>query len=90
VRVVLYTMVCAGKGGVGKTTTTTATVAAERGLRVLVAPADAARGLADAFGRPLGPDPVPLPTGAAAAGSLHAVEIDLPHAANAGLEVELA
>ncbi len=71
-------MLYTGKGGVGKTTTAAATaaVAAARGLRVLLASADAAHSLGDVLGQPVGADPVPLPTGAWGAGSLHAVEID--------------
>jgi arsenite-transporting ATPase len=55
VRLVLYT----GKGGVGKTTTAAAAavVAAERGLRTLVASADAAHSLGDVVGARLGPEP---------------------------------
>jgi arsenite-transporting ATPase len=55
VRLVLYT----GKGGVGKTTTAAAAavVAAERGLRTLVASADAAHSLGDVLGTRLGPEP---------------------------------
>ena len=67
-RLVLYT----GKGGVGKTTTAAATAAfaAERGLRVLVASADAAHSLGDVFGERLGPKPRTL------APNLDAVEVD--------------
>jgi arsenite/tail-anchored protein-transporting ATPase len=58
VRLVLYT----GKGGVGKTTTAAAAavVAAERGLRTLVASADVAHSLGDVLGARLGPEPRPL------------------------------
>jgi arsenite/tail-anchored protein-transporting ATPase len=68
VRLVLYT----GKGGVGKTTTAAAAavVAAERGLRTLVASADVAHSLGDVFGERLGPQPRRLARG------LHALEID--------------
>ncbi len=54
-RLVLYT----GKGGVGKTTTAAAAavVAAERGLRTLVASADVAHSLGDVLGARLGPEP---------------------------------
>jgi arsenite-transporting ATPase len=54
-RIILYT----GKGGVGKTTVSAATalMAAERGYRTLVISTDPAHSLADAFNRPLGPDP---------------------------------
>ncbi len=78
---VLYT----GKGGVGKTTTASATavLAAARGLRVLVASADAAHSLGDVLEVELGPAPRLVEPGPAAAegdprpaGSLHAVEID--------------
>jgi arsenite-transporting ATPase len=68
VRLVLYT----GKGGVGKTTTAAATavVAAERGLRTLVASADVAHSLGDVLDVRLGPEPRQLASG------LHALEID--------------
>jgi arsenite-transporting ATPase len=68
VRLVLYT----GKGGVGKTTTAAATAAcgAARGLRVLVASADAAHSLGDVFGERLGAEPRTL------APRLDAVEVD--------------
>ena len=54
-RLVLYT----GKGGVGKTTTAAAAavVAAERGLRTLVASADVAHSLGDVLDVRLGPEP---------------------------------
>ena len=56
VRIILFT----GKGGVGKTTTAagTAAVAARSGLRTLVLSTDAAHSLGDAFGLPLGGEPV--------------------------------
>jgi arsenite-transporting ATPase len=68
VRLVLYT----GKGGVGKTTTAAATAvcAAERGLRTLVASADAAHSLGDVLERRLGPRPQAI------AARLDAFEID--------------
>jgi len=68
VRLGLYT----GKGGVGKTTTAAATaaVAAERGLRTLVASADAAHSLGDVVERRLAPTPLEL------APRLEAVELD--------------
>jgi arsenite-transporting ATPase len=67
-RLVLYT----GKGGVGKTTTAAATAAhaAARGLRTLVASADAAHSLGDVLGEPLGPEPRALTP------RLDAVEVD--------------
>lgn len=67
-RVLLYT----GKGGVGKTTTAAATavLAAGRGLRTLVASADAAHSLADVLGVPLGSEP------RAVADGLEALEVD--------------
>ncbi|HKA14635.1 MAG TPA: TRC40/GET3/ArsA family transport-energizing ATPase [Myxococcota bacterium] len=67
-RLVLYT----GKGGVGKTTTAAAAavVAAERGLRTLVASADVAHSLGDVLGERLGPEPRQLAPG------LFALEID--------------
>lgn len=54
-RILLFT----GKGGVGKSTTASATsvLAASRGLRTLVLSTDAAHSLADAFGRPVGSEP---------------------------------
>jgi arsenite-transporting ATPase len=68
VRLVLYT----GKGGVGKTTTAAAAavVAAERGLRTLVASADVAHSLGDVLDQRLGPDPRRLAPG------LYGLEID--------------
>jgi arsenite/tail-anchored protein-transporting ATPase len=68
VRLVLYT----GKGGVGKTTTAAAAavVAAERGLRTLVASADVAHSLGDVLDARLGPEPRQL------APHLFALEID--------------
>ena len=67
-RLLLYT----GKGGVGKTTTAAATavLAADRGLRTLVASADAAHSLGDVLERRLGAEPETL------APRLDAVEID--------------
>jgi len=57
-RIILYT----GKGGVGKTTVSAATalMAAERGYRTLVISTDPAHSLADAFDRPLGPEPTQI------------------------------
>jgi len=54
-RIILYT----GKGGVGKTTVAAATAlrCAELGHRTLVLSTDPAHSLADAFDRPLGPEP---------------------------------
>lgn len=54
-RILLFT----GKGGVGKSTTASATavLAASRGHRTLVLSTDAAHSLADAFGTPVGPEP---------------------------------
>ena len=84
-RVVLYT----GKGGVGKTTTAAATAvwAAARGLRVLVASADAAHSLGDVLGVPLGAEPRqlagdsvdvsdPVDSSDQPGGALFAVEVD--------------
>ncbi len=67
-RLVLYT----GKGGVGKTTTaaSAAVVAAERGVRTLVASADTAHSLGDVLDERLGSEPRTL------APNLDAVEID--------------
>ncbi|HET9500357.1 MAG TPA: ArsA family ATPase [Marmoricola sp.] len=60
-RIVLFT----GKGGVGKTTSAagTATLAAARGLRTLVLSTDAAHSLGDAFGEPVGAEPVEVTPG---------------------------
>jgi arsenite-transporting ATPase len=60
-RIILYT----GKGGVGKTTVAAATAlrAAELGYRTVVLSTDPAHSLADAFGMPLGPEPVLLAPG---------------------------
>jgi len=68
-RILLFT----GKGGVGKTTCAAATAlrSAELGYRTLVLSSDPAHSLADAFDRPVGPEPVELQRG------LFAQEIDL-------------
>jgi len=68
VRLILYT----GKGGVGKTTTAAAAavVAAEHGLRTLVASADVAHSLGDVLDVRLGPEPCALAPG------LSGLEID--------------
>ncbi len=57
-RIILYT----GKGGVGKTTVAAATAlrCAGRGHRTLVMSTDPAHSLADAFDRPLGPEPTAI------------------------------
>jgi arsenite-transporting ATPase len=57
-----------GKGGVGKTTAAAATAvsAAARGHKTLVLSSDPAHSLGDAFGVPLGPDPVEIESGLAA------------------------
>jgi arsenite/tail-anchored protein-transporting ATPase len=57
-RILLYT----GKGGVGKTSIAAATalLCAERGYRTIVLSTDIAHSLADAFDRPLGPEPTEL------------------------------
>jgi arsenite-transporting ATPase len=56
VRIVLFT----GKGGVGKTTTASATALrlADRGVKTLLLSTDSAHSLGDALGAPLGSDPV--------------------------------
>ncbi len=70
-RIIVYT----GKGGVGKTSVAAATalLAAERGYRTIVLSTDAAHSLADAFDRPLGPEPVDV------APNLRAQESDIYH-----------
>jgi arsenite/tail-anchored protein-transporting ATPase len=57
-RILLYT----GKGGVGKTSiaAATAVLCAERGYRTIVLSTDIAHSLADAFDRPLGPEPTEI------------------------------
>jgi arsenite-transporting ATPase len=57
-RILLYT----GKGGVGKTSVAAATavLCAERGYRTIVLSTDIAHSLADAFDRPLGPEPTEI------------------------------
>ena len=57
-RILLYT----GKGGVGKTSVAAATalLCADRGLRTMVLSTDIAHSLADAFDRPLGPEPTEI------------------------------
>jgi arsenite-transporting ATPase len=57
-RILLYT----GKGGVGTTSIAAATalLSAQRGHRTIVLSTDIAHSLADAFDRPLGPEPTPL------------------------------
>lgn len=57
-RILLYT----GKGGVGKTSIAAATalLCAAQGNRTLVLSTDIAHSLADAFDRPLGPEPVQI------------------------------
>jgi anion-transporting ArsA/GET3 family ATPase len=75
-------VVCAGAGGVGKTTTAAALAAgmAERGRRVLVLTIDPARRLAGALGLPEtddGEHPVDLAAhGMSGSGSLHAAMLD--------------
>jgi arsenite-transporting ATPase len=68
-RILLYT----GKGGVGKTSIAAATalLCAERGYRTLVLSTDIAHSLADAYDRPLGPEPTEL------APNLHGQEPDV-------------
>jgi arsenite-transporting ATPase len=57
-RILLYT----GKGGVGKTSIAAATalLCADRGLKTIVLSTDIAHSLADAFDRPLGPEPTQI------------------------------
>ena len=71
-RVLLFT----GKGGVGKTTTAAATAAraAAAGLKTLVLSTDPAHSLGDAFGVPLGGEPVEVADG------LVAVQVDAQRA----------
>ncbi len=61
-----------GKGGVGKTTSASATAlaASERGRRVLLVSTDPAHNTSDILGRPVGPDIVEIQP------NLHALEID--------------
>ncbi len=68
-RILLYT----GKGGVGKTSiaAATAVLCAERGYRTIVLSTDIAHSLADAFDRPLGPQPTEI------APNLHGQEPDV-------------
>lgn len=75
----------AGKGGVGKTTCAAAYAleAAERGARVLLASTDPAHSLGDALERPVGPQPVAIPT---RRGALFACELDVPAALARWLE----
>ncbi|MFD6950494.1 ATPase [Nocardiopsis sp. TSRI0078] len=73
-------IVCCGAGGVGKTTTAAALGlrAAERGRRAVVITVDPARRLAQSLGLESldnTPRPVPLPEGAA--GSMHAMMLDM-------------
>ena len=67
-RIILFT----GKGGVGKTTTASATALrlAERGTKTLLLSTDTAHSLADALGVELGPDPIEV------APALWALQID--------------
>ena len=67
-RIVLFT----GKGGVGKTTTASATALrlADRGLKTLLLSTDIAHSLSDALDIPLGPEPAEVLT------NLWAVQID--------------
>ncbi|MBN2799563.1 MAG: ArsA family ATPase [Deltaproteobacteria bacterium] len=70
-------LVCAGLGGVGKTTTSAALAlrCAQEGDRVVVLTIDPARRLADALGvERLGNEPVPVPLDAP--GTLHALMLD--------------
>jgi len=74
--------VCCGSGGVGKTTTAAAlgVRAAALGRHVVVLTVDPARRLAQSMGLSSldnTPRPVPLPGGEAAAGSLHAMMLDM-------------
>lgn len=61
-----------GKGGVGKTTSASATAlaASQRGRRVLLVSTDPAHNTSDILGRPVGPDIVEIQP------NLHALEID--------------
>jgi anion-transporting ArsA/GET3 family ATPase len=72
-------VVCAGTGGVGKTTLSAAlaTQAAHAGRAAVVVTIDPARRLADALGvRELGNEPHELPGIGASGGSLHALMLD--------------
>ena len=70
-RILLYT----GKGGVGKTSIAAATalICAERGYRTIALSTDIAHSLADAYDRPIGPEPTQLGP------NLHAQEPDVYH-----------
>jgi anion-transporting ArsA/GET3 family ATPase len=77
-------VICAGPGGVGKTTTAAAVALgmAERGLRVAVVTIDPARRLADSLGleelgnEPRLVDPARFPDGLAPGGELWAMQLD--------------
>ncbi|HEX7096000.1 MAG TPA: ArsA family ATPase [Acidimicrobiales bacterium] len=72
-------VVCAGTGGVGKTTTSAALAlhAAAQGRTAVVVTIDPARRLADALGvRTLGNEPHPIDGAGARGGSLHALMLD--------------
>ncbi|MGH9208541.1 MAG: ArsA-related P-loop ATPase, partial [Acidimicrobiales bacterium] len=70
-RVVLVT----GKGGVGKTTLSTATAlaAADRGARTLLVSTDAAHSLSDVLEQRIGVDPAPI------AENLDGLQVDARH-----------
>jgi anion-transporting ArsA/GET3 family ATPase len=74
-----HVVVCAGTGGVGKTTTSAALalLAADQGRAVAVVTIDPARRLADAIGQgKLDNDPRPIDGAGAHGGSLHALMLD--------------
>src|SRR5690606_36460145 len=74
-----HIVVCAGTGGVGKTTTAAALalVAARRGRSAAVVTIDPARRLADALGaETLTNEPHEIPCAGADGGSLHALMLD--------------
>src|SRR6476660_4259855 len=92
-------LVCAGPGGVGKTTTAAAlgALAARQGKRTLVCTIDPAPRLADALGvGALGPDPRPVPPeacralGIAEPGRYFAVRLDTERAFAALVEEQVA
>ena len=56
-------LICSGKGGVGKTTTSTASAIhlADCGLKVLLVSSDPAHSTSDSLGFEIGTEPTPIP-----------------------------